>query len=513
MENGLFQDDSSTGLLLGQPLPAQRRPARAFHLPEQIHKANLRFQEGLALKEKNQKEEAAECFAEAAVLAPSNTEYLLVLGQLEFELGHLPEAALCFGKLTRLDSQNASAWLTLGFIQFRLEQYSDAIVSLAEAVYLDPASADGTYYLAESLRTVGRYEESIPLYQRLLPVGSQRPHGVYGYALSLLALGRLEEGWDAFEFRMISKIGTWQQHGLLNWDGTADKGKTVLAYSEEGFAADIMFASCLSDLAQSVGRCVVECDETLHSLFARSFPEITFSPLSTEPLVGSDGLEDPMFETKYDPQSRHPLSEAGIDEQVAFGSLPRFFRKDVNAFPKTDSFLSADPAISAKWGEKLAKPDSLPKVGVLWQGTFTSETDAQRTIPVDLFRTLLSKESAHWISLQHGSRQSDVRTIRSDWRVKMEEYPEVLKYGETEELAGLLSNLDLLISPPGYVANLAAALGIPTWLIVPYPIDWRWTLQDETSPWFPKMRLFKQHGDESLQNVLLRVRHEFERVF
>ena len=506
LDNGLFPNSSTIDSLLDHPFPVLPRLSRSvFRMPEQLHRANLRFQEGIALRDRNQKEEAAECFAEAVVLAPSNTEYLLTLGQLEFELDRLPEAVLCFEKLTRLEPKNASAWLTLGFIRFRLEQFQEAVSPLSEAVYLDPSSADATFYLAESLRIVERYEESIPFYQRLLPVGAERPHGVYGYALSLLALGRLEEGWEAFEFRMVSKIGTWQQHNLLNWDGTPDPAKTVLAYSEEGIAADIMFASCLPDLAQSVGRCVVECDESLHSLFGRSFQEITFSSLSTQPLVSSKGFDDPLFEMKYDPNPRHPLSEAGIDEQVALGSLPRFFRKNREKFPKTDAFLVPDPVISAKWGERLAQNGPLPKVGVLWQGTFTGESDAQRTVPVDLFRSLLSKPHIDWISLQQGSRQADVRKIRSDWRLRIDEYPEAFKYGNMEELAGLLSNLNLVISPPGYVANLAAALGVETWLVVPYPADWRWTLQDETTPWFPKMRLFKQHRSESLQEVFVRM--------
>jgi len=269
-----------------------------------------------------------------------------------------------------------------------------------------------------------------------------------------------------------------------------------------------MYASCLPDLARSVGRCVVECDETLHSLFVRSFPGITFSPLSTRPLVSSKGLDDPLFESKYDPKERHPLSEAEIDEQVAFGSLPRFFRGNLAAFPKNDAFLVADPEISAKWGKIFAQKSRGPKcrkVGVLWQGTFTGESDAQRSVPVELFRPLLSKSPIDWISLQQGSRQVDERKIRFDWRLKIDEYPEVLKYGQIEELAGLLSNLDLVISPPGYVANLAAALGVETWLIVPFPCDWRWTLQDETTPWFTKMRLFKQHSDEPLRNVMARL--------
>ena len=42
------------------------------------------------------------------------------------------------------------------------------------------------------------------------------------------------------------------------------------------------------------------------------------------------------------------------------------------------------------------------------------------------------------------------------------------------------------------VAQLAGALGRPVWLVLPSVTDWRWTLERESSPWYPTMRLFRQ---------------------
>ena len=133
LDNGFFPNTSTIHSLLDHPFRVLPQKSRSVsHLPEQTHRANLRFQEGVALRDRNQKQKAAEYFAEAVVLAPSNTEYLLALGQLEFELDHLSEAALCFEELTRLEPKDASAWLTLGFIKFRLEQFQEAILPLSE---------------------------------------------------------------------------------------------------------------------------------------------------------------------------------------------------------------------------------------------------------------------------------------------------------------------------------------------------------------------------------------------
>ena len=483
-----FASMTSSNTLVQKPLfsendsmPNQRN---SFQMPEQVHKADMRFREGLALKESGKRDEALEYFAEAVYIAPSNKEYHLALGQLEFEMGHLEEAAFCFEKLTLLDPVNSSFWLTLGFIRFQLERYSEAILPLSQAVCIDASSPEATFYLAESIRHIERFEESIPLYQKMLAVGIDRPQAVYGYSLSLLALGRLEEGWEAFEFRRVSKIGSWQQHLLPNWSGVANKAQTVLAYSEEGIGADIMFSTCLPDLIESVGHCVIECDTALHSIFARSFPTASLVPLSAPGTIVGENQED-----------------MKIDSQIALGSLPRYFRRNMSDFANRKPHLFADPEISGKWKNRLTERGVAKKVGFLWHGSWSGESEKQRTLPLDAFRPLISKGKrmngqnagfCDWISLQNGSQKSELNRIRTDWRIDMGAYPEVLPYNDFDELAGLLSSLDLVISPPGYVANFAAALGIPTWLVLPFPRDWRWTLCEETAVWFPNMRIFRQ---------------------
>ncbi len=468
-----------------------------FQMPEQTHRAGLRFQEGIQFREVGRREEALERIAEAVLYSPSNTEYLLTLGQLEFEMGHLSEAALCFEKLTIINPMNPSYWLTLGYIDYQREEYQRALLPFAEAVRLDAGSPEGTFYYAESLRKTGHFEESLHYYQRLLPVGTRLPQAVYGYALSLLTLGRLEEGWEAFEFRKVSQIGSWQQHLLSDWSGVPESTKTVLAYSEEGLSADVLFASCLPDLIESTGRCLVECEQSLHSLFARSFPKASFVPLSAEPILE---LPDSPAWNRI-----RQLAPEGEIEQVALGSLPRFFRKRLSDFPQRKSYLLADGNLTKKWRQTLSQKESKGNVGILWQGSWSAETEKQRSIPLDALKTILdcgARHSLRWICLQQGSRQADLTRIRSDWQLEIGHYPDVLRHQNVEELAGLLSALELVVSPPGYVANLAAALGTPVWLVLPYPYDWRWTIGEGEIAWFPGMRAFRQEMNQPWPEVV-----------
>jgi hypothetical protein len=74
------------------------------------------------------------------------------------------------------------------------------------------------------------------------------------------------------------------------------------------------------------------------------------------------------------------------------------------------------------------------------------------------------------------------------------------------DTAGVLANLNLVISADTAAAHLAGALGRPVWTLIPYAPDWRWLMDREDSPWYPTMRLFRQFKPDDWENVIERVR-------
>jgi hypothetical protein len=58
------------------------------------------------------------------------------------------------------------------------------------------------------------------------------------------------------------------------------------------------------------------------------------------------------------------------------------------------------------------------------------------------------------------------------------------------------------------VAHLAGALGVPTWVALPFANDWRWLREREGTPWYPGMRLLRQRQRGEWGDVFRRIGDE-----
>ena len=76
--------------------------------------------------------------------------------------------------------------------------------------------------------------------------------------------------------------------------------------------------------------------------------------------------------------------------------------------------------------------------------------------------------------------------------------PEATGALDFRETAEIIAGLDLVISADTAVAHLAAAMGKPTWILIPaLDTDWRWLSERTDSPWYETARLYRQaRGDD-----------------
>jgi hypothetical protein len=122
-----------------------------------------------------------------------------------------------------------------------------------------------------------------------------------------------------------------------------------------------------------------------------------------------------------------------------------------------------------------------------WSGSTHHLNDKNRSLLLAQCSPILAQDCL-FVSLQKEIREVDHSTLAA--------HPVILNAGvelkNFEDTAGLLCNLDLVITVDTSVAHMSAALGIPTWILVPEPADWRWLRERTDSPWYPSVKLFRQ---------------------
>jgi hypothetical protein len=122
------------------------------------------------------------------------------------------------------------------------------------------------------------------------------------------------------------------------------------------------------------------------------------------------------------------------------------------------------------------------------------------------FAPLAQMEGVRFFSLQKGDAAKELANAPAG--LELEDL--AADFVDFSDTAAAISHLDLVICVDTAVAHLAGALGKPVWMLLRTPADWRWMTDREDTPWYPTMRLFRQHVSGDWSNVMLRVRAALE---
>ncbi len=151
-----------------------------------------------------------------------------------------------------------------------------------------------------------------------------------------------------------------------------------------------------------------------------------------------------------------------------------------------------------------------PLVGLVWEAgrktdhPFTAREYHKRSLPAAVLDRLsrgLVEAGAMLVPLQWGGEAHLLETLEIPHRQCQ------LSLGDFTVTARVLAMLDLVISVDTAMAHLIGAMGRPGWVLLPASADPRWLRDRADTPWYPSLRLFRQHhaGDwHSAVNDLLK---------
>jgi len=131
----------------------------------------------------------------------------------------------------------------------------------------------------------------------------------------------------------------------------------------------------------------------------------------------------------------------------------------------------------------------------------------RRSIHLSLFAPLFAQPDIQWISLQYGNPGAVSEQITTANAPILLDGT-VNQSTDIDTFAAQVAAMDLVITVDNSTAHLSAALGIPTWVLLPFAPDWRWFQNREDSPWYPSVRLFRQPQPGEWKSVIQKVHHQ-----
>lgn len=292
----------------------------------------------------------------------------------------------------------------------------------------------------------------------------ENPSHRWNLSHALLQSGDLAEGFAVHEQRgaLFGPPAWWADR----WRGEAlAPGTPLVLDAVQGLGDAIQFARFAQDAAERGARVVVRAHPRLHPL-----------------LACTTGVSDTLSSAD---------TPAPGTRRAELLSMPRLFDvRDGTHLGHRVPYIRPEPARLARWTARLAGPGL--RVGIVWQGNPGFATDHLRSPPLRHYLPLTQLSGVSLFSLQkfHGIEQLDA--VDPALHPITDLGPELDLDEAFLDTAAAMVALDLVLTSDTSTAHLAGALGVPTWVVLPYAPDWRWPREGDSTPWYPTMRLFRQ---------------------
>jgi tetratricopeptide (TPR) repeat protein len=354
----------------------------------------------------------------------------------------------------------------------------EALSFYAQAFVDDADHANAFNNYGNVLREMGHPKRAIPFLQHALALEPTHSVAAFNLAVAYLLSGDYQNGWRSYESRwnyehLAHTLPTFSQP---RWTGQDLKDKVVLVVGEQGLGDNIQFARFLYSLRSNGATVILQVPDALVSLFG-----------SGDVISQTVGWSQPL--------------PAQFDYWVPIMSLPGVFNITLENFPKVLSYISAPAAKAQHWKQFLGIKDRI-RIGFSWSGRRDSWINQHKALPFDCMFDLIARNPQYqWINLQADATVQESVLLE---QLGVSIYPGAIQ--DFSDTAGLLANLDLVISVDTAVAHLAGSMGVPLWMpLNKYAVDWRWLLDRDDSPWYQTAVLYRQSEFDKWDLVIDRI--------
>lgn len=373
------------------------------------------------------------------------------MGVMMGKVNHIEEAEICFGMALQMNPENNAARINFADVLRHNGKYSEANREFGEVLRLDPESAAAKFSTGMIRLLMGDLLGGFELYESRFDV----------------------ESFPTKRFQSEKPLWDFIDGALPDLDG-----KTLLVWEEQGFGDTFMFCRYFREIK-------------------KRWPDAKIwfrgNPLYRNIAKGIDGLD--LF------MSVESIPLSLYDYHCPIMSLPNRFGTTLETVPNETLYIAPHESWQSYVMSEKVPIEHLDctRIGLCWAGSPRHGKDAWRSLDPEAFQPMIDAHpEIQFYSLQVGPRADECARLKN----VIDLAPTITDFTDT---AQAILQLDLIVSVDTAVVHLCGALGKPCHMLCPMSPDWRWLLTGETSPWYPRLRLFRQEKAGDWEPVLKRI--------
>ena len=450
-------------------------------------------------------------YAAGVALAPDDAAIAALHGGALRSAGRLQDAQRELIRAIALDRTRADSYAQLAHTYTLVGDHAQSAEAFLAAAALAPNDAGAWRNLAEAMRTAGRIADGLDAARHAHTLAPHDPTVANTLAILLHRSARLEdalqvctrarehtpsdllltlthamllltherwpEGWALHERRLELPALTQRDTPPASprWTGAPLHAAHVLVRAEQGLGDQVQFVRWACTLkAAGAGMVTVQAAPTLCRLLATA-PHIDAVVPTNTPLPAHDLHADIM-------------------------SLPHLLQTGADMLGAMVPYLHAPGVAPQAISTRLGARTGTRRIGLAWAGAPTHSDDRTRSMSLTDLAPLLARHDVEWVVLQQGPARAQLDTLDPAVRDTLcDVAPDCTDMGDT---AHVIATCDAVLCVDTAVAHVAGALGVPAWVMVAHPAEWRWGHARTDSPFYPAARIFRQTRSHDWHDVV-----------
>lgn len=387
--------------------------------------------------------------------SPKAKNVLLNLAQIYKDMGRNSESIKTADEILNINPKSHEAYSILAMNYMDMCEYTTAYNYYEKALELSPDTPSYLHGKAVALKYLGKTAEFKELMNTVFKKDPNTPEVRITLGMSYLADKEFQKGMELYRARNLNTNFN-RFFGNKCWKESDDiSGKNVLLYSNCGLGDTLMYARYFNFVAEKAENVIVQTDDALIKILKNNYKNIEFI-------------------------SKKIQCNADYDIAVPIMDIPYMLNMDFSNIPSKEGYIKADDELVQKFSKLDIFNTEKKKIGLFLQGN--RRIFKNRFIPQNSVLPFFENQNIQFYSLQISQDISFNENI-----INFKQY--IKDYNDT---AAILKNIDLLISIDSSIVHMAGALGVKTFLMLPYTPEWRWFNDCETSSWYNSVKIFKQ---------------------